>query len=123
MSYDSIFVPHHLQNLSSTTSLLPQKEHDFALAGVTFVGIRVILPSTLPPQFGQKLASDRIEDLHRIQVEVDFLVFFLVALAGAALAGATLDEVFDFNFFCPLRAKSAATIITPTTTIIIIRIG
>jgi len=116
MSYDSIFVPHHLQNLSSTTSLLPQKEHDFALAGVTFVGIRVILPSTLPPQFGQKLASDRIEDLHRIQVEVDFLVFFLVALAGAALAGAalagtTLDEVFDFNFFCPLRAKSAATII------------
>ena len=75
MYYDSTLAPHHLQNLSSAESLLPQKEHDFALAGVTVVGAAVILPSTLPPQFGQKLASARIVELHLIQVEVAFFVF------------------------------------------------
>ena len=118
MCYDAIFVPHHLQNLSSTNSLLPQKEHDFDLAGVTTVGVPVILPSTLPPQLGQNLASTRIEALHRMHVEVAFFDFFT-----GTLVGATLDDGFDFNFFCPLLAKSATTIIIPITTMMVIKIG
>ena len=118
MCYDSTFVPHHLQNLSSTKSLLPQKEHDFALAGVTTAGVPIILPSILPPQLGQNLASARIEALHRIQVEVDFFGSFTETFAGA-----TLDDGFDFSFFCPLLAKSATTIIIPTTAMMVIKIG
>ena len=52
--YDSISVPHHLQNLSLVDSLLPHKEHDLELDGVTFEGVPILLPSILPPQFGQK---------------------------------------------------------------------
>jgi hypothetical protein len=120
MYHDAIFVPHHLQNLSSTNSLLLQKEHDFDLAGVTTVGVPVILPSTLPPQLGQNLASTRIEALHRMHVEVAFFDFFT-----GTLVEATLDDSFDFdfNFFCPLLAISATTIIIPATTMTVIKIG
>jgi hypothetical protein len=102
MCYDSTFVPHHLQNLSSTESLLRQKEHDFALAGVTIVGVPVILPSILPPQLGQNLASARIEELHLIHVEVAFFDFSTGTFIGAfegAFAGTALDDCFGLSFF------------------------
>ncbi|MBA7562743.1 hypothetical protein ES708_04396 [subsurface metagenome] len=116
--YDSISVPHHLQNLSLVDSLLPHKEHDLELAGVTFEGVPILLPSILPPQFGQKWASFRTTEPQRIHLEVDDLAAFTGFFAGIAL-----DDGFDFNFFCPLRAITAATTTIPATTIIVIKIG
>ncbi|MBA7688609.1 hypothetical protein ES703_97094 [subsurface metagenome] len=91
-------MPHHLQNFSVLVSLLPHREHDFAVAGVVMEGVPICLPSIFPPQLVQNLESGFIGALQRLHFWT-----FSGAVVGVALYGEGLVEgcsgVFSFSFF------------------------